>query len=66
MSGNSSFNIGEISNNGFSSKNNIKGIDSSIGDHAEPQSIMKISFFDEANDEHAKSNNEIVRSINKI
>jgi hypothetical protein len=66
MSGNSSFNIGEISNSGFSSKNNIKGINSSIGDHAESQSIIKISSFDEAKEEHAKSNNEIVGSINKI
>jgi hypothetical protein len=66
MSGNSSFNIGEISNSGFSSKNNIKGINSSIGDHAEPQSIMKISSFDEVKDEHGKSNNEIVGPINKV
>jgi hypothetical protein len=47
MSGNSSFNIGEISNREFSSTNKIKGLNSSIGDHSESQSIMKISSFDD-------------------
>ena len=57
MSGNSSFNIGEISNKEFSSTNNIKGLNSSIGDHSESQSIMKISDFDEEDNEQPKAKN---------
>jgi hypothetical protein len=52
MTGNSSFNIGEISNKEFSSTNHIKGLNSAIGDHSESQSIMKISDFDEEDEEN--------------
>jgi hypothetical protein len=54
MSGNSSFNIGEISNKEFSSSNNIKGLNSAIGDHSDSHSIMKISSFDEVEEDQAK------------
>jgi hypothetical protein len=55
MSGNSSFNIVEISNKEFSSTNNIKGLNSSIGDHSESQAIMKITDFDEEDNEQPKA-----------